>query len=532
MRKRYFIILSVIIAFSLESCTDWLNIKPESEIVLDDYWQNEAQAQAELTACYRGFTANTDKGENTVIDRFIAWGELRSDNLIEGIPFSTNRTDMEEILNVNIKPSNKYCEWGSIYSIINNCNTFLHYAPGVLNSDANFTAGKLHSMEAEALTLRALCYFYLVRAFKEVPWIDTPSIDDTQDYSVPKSSERVILDHIIADLLTAQKSARIDFGTTAYNKGFITLNAVNTLLADVYLWDQQYSNCVDMCNLVLADQTLKLVPGVSTGNMYMNVFYRGNSTESIFELQFDEKVQRNYSTMYLYGISGSIQGELSFPMYLEKGDFSPFNYKVGTNLESSTDKDTRYKDFINQNMGSLTGIYSIFKYAGITRTEDQNKVSTYSYRYDTPNWIVYRLSDVMLMKAEALVAPDAPSDEDMKEALAMVNNTYQRANPTDNALDFSAYNNKSDLEKLVLRERQRELMFEGKRWFDLMRLARRRNTPAALISYISPKLLGNVLGFTKMSVMDALYFPIPKVDIDNNPNLVQNPFYDESTTSN
>ena len=84
------------------------------------------------------------------------------------------------------------------------------------------------------------------------------------------------------------------------------------------------------------------------------------------------------------------------------------------------------------------------------------------------------------------------------------------------------------MELLVLRERQRELLFEGKRWFDLMRLVRRTNNASALLTYVSPKLQG--VGATKMSIMDALYMPVPQSDIDINPNLKQNPFYDDSTT--
>jgi len=512
--------MSVFITFGLESCTDWLNTKPESEIVLDDYWQSEAQAQAVLTACYRGLTTDAN------IERMIVWGELRSDNLIVGRGFPSYHTDMGKILNVNITPTNAYCNWGPMYSVINNCNTFLYYAPGVVSADQNFTEGKLHSFEAEVLTIRALCYFYLVRTFKEVPWIDTPSIDDTKDYKVAKSTERVVLDHIIADLLTAQKYARIDFGSVENNKGRITLNTVNALLADVYLWDQQYANCVEMCNRVIADPTLKLIP---TEMMFLNVFYRGNSTESIFELQFNENVQKNNTTANLYGISSNIQGELSFPVFLEKGDYSPFKYKMGTDVES--DKDNRFKDFIFQDWGDMNGIYPIFKYAGALRSENQLEQSTYIYRNTTSNWIVYRLADVMLMKAEALTAPTAPSDDDLKEALALVNNTYQRSNPNSPPLDFTVYNSKGIIEKLILRERQRELMFEGKRWFDLMRLARRYDSPGALLTYVGPKLTGDVMQYTKMSVMNALYLPVPQGDIDNNTNLIQNPFYDETNTT-
>ena len=223
------------------------------------------------------------------------WGELRSDNVVDAGLDQKDRGDMREILNVNILPTNKYCSWASMYAVINNCNTFLHYAPGVLNVDKNFSPGKLRTLEAEALTIRALCYFYLVRTFRDVPWINTPSIDDTQDYTVTKSPESEVLDSIIANLKTAQISARNELGTVSQNKGRITLNAVNALLADVYLWDQKYSDCIDMCNRVINDKsnstnepTFTLVSGIQAGNMLKKIFYTGNSTESIFELQFNE----------------------------------------------------------------------------------------------------------------------------------------------------------------------------------------------------------------------------------------------------
>jgi len=521
MTKKYFIIMSILFSLGFESCTDWLDVKPPSEIVLDDYWKSEVQAQAVLSACYRGLITDDN------MERMIVWGELRSDNLTSGIGFPKERADMQKILDVNITPSNAYCSWASMYKVINNCNTFLYYAPGVINADPNFTIGKLHTMESEVLAIRALCYFYLVRTYKEVPYIDTPSVDDTQNYDVPKSSEREILDHIIADLISAQKYARVDYGSTVYNKGRITSAAINSILADVYLWDQQYANCIEMCNRVIADPNLQLVP---TELSYLNIFYRGNSSESIFELQFDENVQPNKPVRELYGWGGAIQGELSYPVFLEKGsDYSPFKYKKGTTLEG--EKDIRYDDYIVQNMGNLTGIFSIFKYAGILRTENSQEQSSYSWRTTTPNWIVYRLADVILMKAEALTELPSATPDNFKEALDLVNLTYTRSNPKSAALDYTDYSTQGDLEKLILRERQRELLFEGKRWFDLMRLARRYNSPSALLAYVGPKLTGDILQYTRMSVMNALYLPVPKSDIDNNTNLVQNPFYDENNAT-
>lgn len=504
--------ISLVLIFS--SCTNWLDIRPENEIVLEDFWQTESQASAVLSSCYRGMLLDA------YLERMIVWGEIRSDNVVQG---NSIRTDLLRILDVNITPTNPYANWGAFYSVINYCNTFLHFAPGVLDRDQNFTLSKLRTYEAEALTIRALSYFYLVRAFREVPLILEPSISDTQDYIVQKSTEREVLDQIITDLTKALQFARSDFGKGSYNKGRITSNTVKAILADVYLWDQQYANCVEMCDRIIADPTLEIV---SSDKFLSSVFFSGNSTESIFELQYDKDVQHNNTVNNFYGYENRQNGEFSFPAYLAKnGQFSPFNYAASALKEST--KDLRENLFIGAvDMGDG---YPIYKYALAQNIENADETFTPKYRpaSTTVNWVVYRLADILLMRAEALVQLNR-SEDDLREALRMVNKTYLRSNTTADSLQFVTYNNQNDMEKLVLRERQRELMFEGKRWFDLLRLVRRYNDPAVMLAYVSPKLTGDNMQIRKMSVIDGLYFPILKNEIELNPKLVQNPFYENS----
>jgi starch-binding outer membrane protein, SusD/RagB family len=515
--KNYFKILiaSALFFAGASSCSNWLEVLPENQMILEQYWKTESDAQGVLSACYRGLI------ENDITYRMLIWGEMRSDNVIKA---ANNDENINKILGQEITPNNVNCSWGGFYSIINNCNTFLRYAPEVVKEDANFTTAKLHAMEAEVLTIRALSYFYLVRAFKDVPFITTPSIDDSQNFLVAKSPERVVLDSITKDLLVAAQYAKTNFSTLSYTKGRITKNAVYALLADIYLWDEKYDDCISMCNKVMADNTLKLVGAES---VIKEVFYEGRSTETIFELQFNDKVQINYATRNLYGWSGNEKGGISFPTNLAPGkQYSPFKYSLGNGVFES-DKDTRSKDFYKTD--ASTGVYNIFKYAGLSRTENSTtNLSTYTYRSNTSNLIIYRLSDVILMKAEALL--QKTNDTDLENVVALVNKVYKRSNPDSDTLTASKYTGFSDVESLVLRERQRELMFEGKRWFDLVRLARRANSTAPLISYVAKTTTGNeALG--RMSVMNALYWPIHKDELTSNLLLIQNPFYNTVTSS-
>jgi starch-binding outer membrane protein, SusD/RagB family len=506
--KILILILTVFVFFGTSSCTDWLDLRPESEIILDDYWKTESDAEAVVAACYRGLITDD------CTKRMIAWGELRSDEVTQGLSTSS---EVSMVMRQEVEPTNDYCKWGCFYEVINYCNTFLKYAPQVLEYDDNFTQAKLDALTAEVLTIRSFAYFYLVRAFGNVPWISTPSIDDTQNYLVTQSSERVVLDSIISNLQYAGTYAKNSFETTQYTKGRITKSAVYSLLADVYLWDQQYDNCIKACDKVLANKQYSLV---DAENMFYQVFYKGNSTESIFELQFDDDVQQNYGTRYFYG-NGSYYGLLTFPSVLVKSQYSPFDYAVGSGVKESVE-DIRSKDFFVNN--SAAGYYYVFKYAGIKRTENAaGTTNYYSYRDNTSNWIVYRLSDIYLMKAEALLQRD--QEKSLDAVISLVNKTYHRSNPDVDTLNVGLYNGVSEVQSLVLRERQRELMFEGKRWFDLVRLARRSNSTAPLIGYVSKTTGGNE-ALSKMSTINSLYWPVAESELQSNPKLVQNPFYE------
>ena len=81
------------------------------------------------------------------------------------------------------------------------------------------------------------------------------------------------------------------------------------------------------------------------------------------------------------------------------------------------------------------------------------------------------------------------------------------------------------MQRLVLDERQRELCFEGKRWFDLVRYALRGNHDAMLTMLVRKYSTGANAIKAKIPSEDYYYFPIYENELKVNPNLVQNPVY-------
>lgn len=165
-------------------------------------------------------------------------------------------------------------------------------------------------------------------------------------------------------------------------------------------------------------------------------------------------------------------------------------------------------------------------------------VSIADSRRSTPNsnWIFYRLSDIMLMKAEALIQR---GEADWPEAFKLINNVYKRANniapeATTGSLSYETYSSSREkMEDLLFAERHREFLFEGKRWYDLVRLARRDGKTERLASCAIRKYRQDI-NVIKIKLTDPnyIYFPYAKSELKVNPLLKQNPAFDKGEDGN
>lgn len=186
--------MAVSLAAFTTSCGDFLDITPLNAVVVENYWEKKSEVESVITSCYFHMQ---DKGFS---QRVIAWGELRGDNLTETSTMAAKEKELYDFYTNNIVPDNSWTSWADFYNVINLCNTILHYAPGAQAKDGNYSVDELRTHEAEAKSIRALCYFYLIRTFKKVPLVLQATIGDDVDFKVRASSEQDVLEQIIADL--------------------------------------------------------------------------------------------------------------------------------------------------------------------------------------------------------------------------------------------------------------------------------------------------------------------------------------------
>lgn len=468
------------------SCEDWLELVPADGLVQDEYWKYKEDVEATLMGAYHAFSLLDQK--------LFLYGELRGDMLAENVNINQS---YRSIMEGNLFPDNFLCDWQQFYLVINYCNFVLTYAPEVYKIDPTLTEFQLKAFEAEAIYLRSLAYFYLVRIFNEVPLVLEPSSNDNVDFYLSKSSEEVVLNHIVNDLEQHLSFVRDEYGSQEANKGRATKGAFLALMADIALWNFEYEACIAYIDQ-LEQYSFTLLP---SGKWFDN-FYPGNSLEGIFEFQFDDKLgQLNGTWGITYYFNQFLASEKAFDL------LSP---------ELSQE--------VTRGNGSLVSFNGkIWKFAG--QAMDGRTLRSASEQRSC-NWIVYRYADILLMKAEAL--SQMGQYEMARDILNLEIRKRARMNPVD------LVNTAESFEDAILEERAKELAFEGKRWFDLLRMGRRNDY--ARKDELVQIIIANVPSTQKLVLASKLtnpqgwYFPIFDEEIERNNALEQNPYYAEFTT--
>lgn len=496
MKNKYNILIILIFSTFIGSCDNWLYTEPENGIILDDFWKTKEDVQSAMMGCYASLLGNTSGSGYDVPYQMFMWGEMRGDWILPGrsAPYY-----YDDIYIGEIYPENKFCQWNSFYRTINYCNTLLHFAPQVLDEDPSFTQEMLDEYRAEALALRALMYFYLVRTFSDVPLVLDATTNDGQDFNLPKSSQTDILKQIKTDLFNAEQSAVYTYGDVESDKGRVTKYTINAIQSDVYLWCNQYDSVLTACNKIINSGIFGLVEGDE--KWFENLYVKGNSVEGIFELPFSITKQNPY-----YSLFKTSQAYKASAVAVE--EFFPYDPDAPLDSFDLRGDGCSYKGSLNM---------TIWKQVGINREEVRPSTESYA------NIIVYRYAEILLNKAEALNQLGQSS-----EALQLVNTVRKRANAAKTTKQTPS--DRIILGEYILNERSREFAFEGKRWFDVLRNAKRNNYER--LDLILEMVSRNAPAERQVTILnkyrDTLshYLPIYYVEIENNKNLVQNPYYE------
>jgi hypothetical protein len=497
MRIKIYITCILFIALAgFSSCDKWLDLKPEDGIVKQEFWKSKEDVQSAVVGCYAALLGPAPGvNDRPLADYLFMWGELRADMVIPGTYASVDETD---IANMNILPTNPICNWAAFYRVINYCNSVIDLAPAVRQNDPTFTQAELDGFLAEALTIRAYMYFTLARTFGDVPLKLKVTASDADNFQIPQSSQADVLKQVAADLVLAESKAVVSYGNNASDKGRITKYTINAMQADVYLWLNDYDNALAACDKVINSGIFGLIP--ASNAWFTTVYANGNSRESIFEFQYDLQKLNPFYSMFLdrprYFASGRVMEEV-----------------FGIDFQDDTKKDIR-----GDRASLVASDNYIYKFVGLNNQDRK------SLEQSDTHWFVYRYADVLLMKAEAL-----NQKERGEEALALIAEVRERAGALAQTEKSPLVSDKEGITDYILEERAREFAFEGKRWFDVLRNARRDNYARldillTMAAFSAPSDRQQSI-LAKLKDKNSHYLPVYFYELQTNKALVQNPFY-------
>ena len=456
--------------FATSSC-DIVEQPPVSSFTEATYWTNETDAESAVAGIYDGLQNLVSGGGGYPSSRWswaagwMALGDWRAG----GVRQQWGGTaccvpNGGALINQDISPDISYANWNHFYDVINRCNLAIANLPGIQEKDRGYTESELKNHLGEVYLIRAIAYFKMAQWWQEVPIVLEPTTDPSQDLAVPANTEEEVLAQVKADIDQAlQPGYLIETDAPSLNeqqsKGLATTMAAKALLVDYHMWKAEYQQAADMAKEIM-DSGLYTIEGVG----YYDNFLPGqqNTAESIFELQYnysENEVSGHVFFSFSEGIVVYGYHNSFIDLVKESGDY----VSGGRGMMEPWWYHGAWK-FIGKNVPPDDA--EVWQWPQYTRDDHRNNWT------NDNNWIMYRLADIMLMRAEALNRINSGTSQ---EAFELVNAIRERAGVAPinfNDPDLGLAGDWKAVEDKIMDERWIELHGEGKRWFDLIRASK------------------------------------------------------------
>lgn len=443
---KFFLIVassSIFILFTA-GCNKILEVKPQSDITEQVFFRNERDFEPNLAGIYTGLRTFANN---------ITYGTERSEELTSAI-----NSRFSVAWAQNLSPSSGSLNYADWYRFIGHCNLLLSKIEAFSFSAA---PDEKKRIVGETYALRAFFFFHLFRIIGDLPLMLEPVVDENVPL-LPRSSSPEVMEQILKDIEQAKQSfmSMSNFDASKYpSKYRFSYGALMALKADALLWKYKVVNgsTTDL------QQAVEALTSVENSGLQLNEDFKNvtglrasaNKEIALAAFYLRSETGANYGLNALPFLS-IVQGatnlpDLPYAMSSQNGQgayqISPLSKALFTN---SADKRIPYTWIVEmQTSGPKTSW--ITKYPGTKYPDD---------RVSDNDIIIYRLADIYLLKAEALAALN-----DIQNAAAYLNKVRTRAGIGNYSGDLS----KQSMEKEILNERGRELFFENKRWYDLVR---------------------------------------------------------------
>ncbi|MFV0605340.1 MAG: RagB/SusD family nutrient uptake outer membrane protein [Niabella sp.] len=433
--KNIVIIIAIFSGLILSSCgKDFLDVRPSDSTESSETINTLADAKVMTNGLMRTLIGSSYLGRNFMLYADAKGGDLTIASQGRGL-------DNLYTFNHSVDAGSYSSFWSEIYNSILQANNII---AGINKLESEGTTIDFSSYKGQALTLRAMMYFDLVRLYGE------PYTENKAAYGVPIVS--TILDasaqplrNTVEDVytqITSDLTAAESLLPKTKNNGYINYYGNKAIQARVYLTMGDFDKAYTAANEIITDGVYSLYSNATWVDSWSNQF----GSESIFELTMAENEgELGASSVGFYYLRRGDENAL--------GNFIASDYYLSRLNEDPTDVRwgiMTYDELSNTRMGAC------YKYVGSVTKEGDGKG-----RFTAVNIKVIRLSEVYLIAAEAALKKTTP---DKNIAVTYLNAIRKRAPAAASATVATI------TEDMVLNEKSKEMIGEGQRFFDMIRL--------------------------------------------------------------
>lgn len=500
---------------TVAGCEDIFKTESTTKIYLEDYFESVHDIDNAARGMYDGL--------QDCVEKMLLWGEVRGDL----VTVTKNSTwEIKQFNDLAVTADNRFTDWSEFYDVINRANLIIKYAHKVVENDYTFSTKQAEQFVAEATNVRSLCYFWLVRTFGDVPFVTEPFDENFKEtkldtvwladgnyeiktmpiYKMDPTDADVILDSLevqlsrIEDIERSypQESVGGSRNPMIYSSRFKSISNI-TLQADIKLWRNKYQDVLDLTNKALKLNTEQYSLGDYRGApvCYDNSgrpvqrwidIYTGEGSlapEVLLELRFQSSTPE---FNVLQGYTSNVPQEGG--KYLIRPTRKVIDYWQEDEFWGNVYTDTC--DIMRGFNASFTGEYDsisnewrnaeIFKFI-VAGTEGKRRKGFES----DANWNIYRMADILCLHVEAynrigfyresILKLQGSPYWDTRWSFKPENEgpmgLRKRACVKEYISSQDASPDLFEAEEIILEERAKELAFEGRRWFDLIRIAKR-----------------------------------------------------------
>lgn len=492
----------LILGMLMSGCNKKLDIESTHLVNEKNNWKTITDTRSALLGTYGLLRAAMADNNGDWL-----YGELRNGDFA-----ATSRLDLKAIIGNNLNAPypvvQSLSNWRRFYAVINSASIFINRAHEVMALDKQYTEKNYQVDIAQMRALRAFAYFYMARIWGNVPLIK--SVNDGSFEETKRSPISEVLGYAETELLKAVDDLPYIYGNiydpvfpglyygqsiSAWNGVLMTKISAYAILAHVAAWNGRYIDASGYARFVLDQASKAGASNITTANMTrIDGFFYDKNSNQIFALPFawsDREIS----------LDGHIEDlTLAAPLVVRP---VPQMYIPDPTILSIFDepKDERFSvnpvngkvitDYFT-GFGSSNTIFSKVKCIRNASTDG-------SFALFSSSIVFTRLEEIALLYAESMAVLGNPQPAiDALDGIRLSRGLTKYSGTKEGLIDA------------IFRERRRELMGEGWRWYDQIRYK---------------KIMNNDAQFNKLISTDGIYWPISQDVLRRNSLLVQNEYW-------